>query len=202
VKSEAGTSGGSRRRAAAAEKEPLDFAIEIGNRSIEGFASRVDDYGPLWAQPIEVEADGLTAAPLDAVAHDRFTDGTRDSKTDMRAVGLGFADTKSGKQGAGEPGTLVINSSEVFGSQQTNTFRKTRDGALPLGANGQFLAATSATAGENGAAVLGFHPGTKPVRFSAMAVIRLKGTFRHFSPSIYYRARDGGRQMGLAGKFW
>ena len=158
--------------------------MEIRNRSIEGFASRVDDYGPLWAQPIEMEADSLAYAPFDAVAHDRFTDGARDSEADMRSIGLRFADTKSGEEGSGELGTLVINSSEVFGSQQTNTFRKTRDGALPLGANGQFFAATSATAGENGAAVLGLHPGAKPVRFSAMAVIRLKGTFRHFIPSI------------------
>jgi hypothetical protein len=55
---------------------------------------------------------------------------------------------------------------------------------LPLGADGQFLAATSATTGENGAAILGLHSGAKPVRFGAMAIIRLKGTFRHFIPSI------------------
>ena len=158
--------------------------MNIHYGSIEGFASRVDDYGPLWAQPIEVEADGLPDAPLDAVAHDRLADGARDSETDMRPIGLGLADTKSGEEGSGELGTLVINSSKVFGSQQTDTFRKTRDGALPLGANGQFLAATGASPGQNGAAVLGLHTGAKPVRFGAMAIIRLKGTFRHFSSSI------------------
>ena len=157
---------------------------EFRHRSIEGFASRIDDDGPLWAQPIEVKADGLADAPLDTVAHDRFTDGARDSETDMRPIRLRLADTKSGEEGSGEPGTLVINSSEVFGSQQTDTFRKTRDGVLPLGADGQFLAATGAAAGENGAAVLGLHTGAKPVRFSAMAIIRLKSTFRHFSSSI------------------
>jgi hypothetical protein len=102
--------------------------MEICHRSIEGFASRVDDDGPLWAQPIEQEADGLPAAPLDAVAHDCFADGARDCKADMRPIGLVFANAKSGEEGSGEPGTLVINSSEVFGSQQTDTFRKTRDG--------------------------------------------------------------------------
>ncbi len=131
-----------------------------------------------------MKAHGFADAPFDTVAHDRFTDGTRDSETDMRPIRLRLEDTKSGEEGPGEPGALVVNSSKVFGSQQTDTFRKTRDGVLPLGANGQFLAATSAAAGENGAAVLGLHTGAKPVRFGAMAIIRLKGTFRHFSSSI------------------
>jgi hypothetical protein len=158
--------------------------LKIRNRSIEGFAAGIDDDGPLWAQPIEVEADRLPDTPFDTVSHDRFTDGARDSEADMRPIGLRLADTKSGEQGPGEPGTLVINSSEVFGTQQTDTFRETRDGVLPLGANGQFLAATGAAAGENGAAVLGLHSGAKPVRFGAMAIVRLKGAFRHTSSSI------------------
>jgi len=158
--------------------------LEVRYRGIEGLAARVDDDGPLGAQPIEVKADRFAATPFDTVAHDRLTDGTRDSETDMRPVWQRLADTKSGEEGSGELGTLVVNSSKVFGAQQTDTFRKTRDGVLPLGANGQFLAATSAAAGENGAAVLGLHTGAKPVRFGAMAIIRLKGTFRHFSSSI------------------
>jgi hypothetical protein len=158
--------------------------LQVRYGSIEGFAPRIDDDGPLWAQPVEVEANRLADTPLDTVPHDRFADGARDSEADMRPVRLRFEDTKSGEEGPGESGTLVINSSKVFGSQQTDTFRKTRDGVLPLGTNGQFLAATGATTGENGAAILGLHTGAKPVRFSAMAVIRLKGTFRHFSSSI------------------
>ena len=143
-----------------------------------------------------MEADRFADTPFDTVTHDRLADGTRDSETDMRPVWERLADTKSSEEGSGELGTLVINSSKVFGSQQTDTFRKTRDGVLPLGADGQFLAATSATAGENGAAILGLHTGAKPVRFSAMAIIRLKGTFRHFSPSIQYKALAEARQIG------
>jgi hypothetical protein len=158
--------------------------LEIRYGSIEGFAPGIDDDGPLGAQPVEVEADRLADTPFDTVPHDRFANGARDSKADMRSVRLRLSDTKSGEEGPGEAGTLVINSSKVFGSQQTDTFRKTRDGVLPLGANGQFLAATCATTGENGAAILGFHTSAKPVRFGAVAIIRLKGTFRHFSSSI------------------
>jgi hypothetical protein len=133
---------------------------------------------------MEVEANGLADAPFDTVTHDRFTNGARDSKTDVGSVRLLLADTKSREEGSVESGTLVINSSKVFGSQQTDTFRKTRDGVLPLGTNGQFLAATGATAGQYGATVLGFHTGHKPVRFSAVAIVRLKSTFRHFSSSL------------------
>jgi hypothetical protein len=172
------------RRGSAAEEEAFHFALEVRNRGIEGLASRIDDDGPLWAQPIEVKADRFADTPFDTVTHNRLTDGTRDSEADVGAVRLRLADTKSGEEGSGEPGTLVVNSSKVFGAQQTDTFRKTRDGVLPLGANGQFLAATGAAAGENGAAVLGLHTGAKPVRFGAVAIIRLKGTFRHFSSSI------------------
>jgi hypothetical protein len=102
----------------------------------------------------------------------------------MRPLRLRFADTKCRKQGPGEPGTLVIYPAEVFGTQQTDTFRKTRDGALPLGADGQFLAAACAAPGQNGASVLSFHTGAKPMRFGAVTIVRLKSTFRHVSSSI------------------
>ena len=131
-----------------------------------------------------MEADGLADPSFDSVSHHGLAEGARAGEANMRSFQLRFADTKCRKQGSGEAGTLVINPAEVFGTQQTDTFRKTRDGALPLGANGQFLAAASAAPGQNGASVLGLHTGAKPVRFSAMAVIRLKGTFRHFIPSI------------------
>jgi hypothetical protein len=106
----------------------------------------------------------------------------------MRPIRLRFAHTKCRKEGPGEPGTLVINSAEVFGTQQTDTFRETRDGRLPLGAYGQFLAPACAAPGQNGAPVLGLHTGAKPMRLGAVTVIRLKSTFRHFSSSIQYRS--------------
>ena len=171
-------------RAIAAQKQALHFALQFRHGCIEGFASRIDDDGPLWAQPVEVEAYSLADTPLDTVPHDRFTDRARDGEPDTRPVRLRLADTKSREEGPRESGTLVINSSKVFGSQQTDTFRKTRDGVLPLGANGQFLAPACAATGQNGASVLGLHPGAKPMRLRAVSVIRLKSTFRHVISSI------------------
>ena len=101
----------------------------------------------------------------------------------MGPVGLLFANVKSGEVRAGVTRARVINSSEVFGSQQTDTFRETRD-ALPLGADGQFLAAARAPAGEDRTTVLGLHAAAKTMRLGAVAIVRLKSTFRHFSSSI------------------
>ena len=155
--------------------------MQFRHRSIEGFAPRIDDYGPLGAQLIQMEADSLANAPFDAVADHGFTKGARSSEADTRPIGLRLADAERREKRARETGTLIVNSSEVFRSQQTNTFRKSRDGALPFGADRELLAAPGAAAGEDGPAVLSFHPRQKPVRFGAVAIIRLKGTFRHCS---------------------
>ena len=52
---------------------------------------------------------------------------------------------------------------------------------LPLGTDSEFFPAASPTAGEDGAAVLGLHTGAEAVGLRAVTIIRLKGTFRHFS---------------------
>ena len=115
-------------RAIAALKQALYFPVQICHRSIEGFAPRIDDDGPLWAQLTKVEADRLTDASLDAVSHHGFAEGARAGEADMRPLQLRFANTKGRKEGSGELGALVIYPAEVFGTQQTDTFRKTRDG--------------------------------------------------------------------------
>ena len=126
-----------------------------------------------------MQSDGLADAAPNAIPHHGLTNGAGNGKTDAWTVRLRFADREGGKQRARVFRARVVNPSKVFGSQQTNTFRKTRDGELPLGADRQFMSAAGAAAGENGPAVLGFHPGAKSVRLGAMAIIRLKGAFRH-----------------------
>ena len=94
-----------------------------------------------------MEAHRLADPPLDTVSYNGFAEGAGAGETNVRSFRLRFADAECRKQGPDKPGTLVINPAEIFGTQQTDTFRKTRDGALPLGANGQFLAAASAAPG-------------------------------------------------------
>jgi hypothetical protein len=126
-----------------------------------------------------MQSDGLANAAPNAVPHHGLTDGAGNGKTEAWTVRLRLTDDEGGKQRACELRARVVNPSKVFGSQQTNTFRKTRDGELPLGADRQFVAAAGAATSKNGTTVLGFHPGAKSVRLGAAAIIRLKGTFRH-----------------------
>ena len=158
--------------------------MQVRHGRIEGFAAWIDDYGPLRTQSIQLQSNGLAQAAPDAVPYHGFADGAGNGKPDPWTVRLQFPDDEGGKQRARILRALVVNSSKVFGSQQTNTFRKTRDGELPLGAYGQFVASASAAARENGATVLRLHPGTKSVRLGAMAIIRLKGAFRHSDSRI------------------
>jgi hypothetical protein len=109
------------------------------NWSIEGFAPWIDDDGPLWAQPIQLEANCFANPPFDPIPHHGFAQGARTGEADMRPVALGFEDAESREQGTRESGTLVINSAEVFGTQEADTFRKTRDGGYPSELTVSFL---------------------------------------------------------------
>ena len=79
---------------------------------------------------------------------------------------------------------MIIDASEIFGTQQANTFWKTRDSVLPLGTDGEFLAAPGPAARQHRTTILGLHTAAKSMRFGTVTIIRLKGTFRHFSSSI------------------
>jgi hypothetical protein len=95
-----------------------------------------------------------------------------------------LSDAKSGKQRTRILRAAIVNSSEIFGSQQANTFRKSRDGVLSLGTYSEFLAAARAAAGQHGSPVFGLHTASESMRLRAMTIIRLKGTFRHCGSSI------------------
>jgi hypothetical protein len=76
---------------------------------------------------------------------------------------------------------VVVDSPEILRSQQADTFRKTSDGKLPLGADREFGAAASAAASQHGPSILSGHAAAEAVRLRAFPVIRLKSTFRHSS---------------------
>jgi hypothetical protein len=169
--------------------------VEFRHRGVESLAARIEYDGPLRAQLIQVQAHCLSHAPLDAIAYDRFADRARNCKSDTWADGFGFADTEGGEQGTGTPGTLIVDSSEILRTQQTDTFRKTRDGELPLVADREFFAASGAAAGENSAAVFGFHTRTEAVSLGTVTIIRLKGTFRHDDSIYQYSVGRGSAEV-------
>jgi hypothetical protein len=102
----------------------------------------------------------------------------------VRSIRLHFAYAERREQGPGEAGSMVIDASEIFRSQEAYTFGKTGDGILPLGTDGQFLTAPGPAAGQHRTAILGLHTGEEAMRFGTVTIIRLKGAFRHFSSSI------------------
>ena len=127
---------------------------------------------------------GFANAPLNAIAYHGFAEGAGSGEPDMRSIRLRLADAERREQGPGEAGSVVIHAPEIFRSKQTYTFGKTGDGILPLGTDGQLLAAPGPAAREYRASILGLHTGEEAMRFGAVAIIRLKSTFRHLSSSI------------------
>ena len=102
--------------------------MEFRHRGIQCFAPRIDDDGPLRAQLIQMQADGLADAPFDAVTHDGLAERARHGKADLRTRRLGFAHAESGEQGTREAGPVVVDPAEILGSEDADTFRETRDG--------------------------------------------------------------------------
>jgi hypothetical protein len=123
--------------------------------------------------------DGFAKPPADPIARDGLADRAGKCKTDAGPIGFRLADEERRKQGTGILRAGIVNPAEILGAQQADTFRKTSDTVLPFGADRELFAAARAAAGQNGAAVLRLHPGAKPVRLRAMAVVRLIGAFRH-----------------------
>jgi hypothetical protein len=131
-----------------------------------------------------VKADGLADAPFDTVTQHRFSEGAGCGEPDVRSVRFRFADAEGREQGPGEPGSVVINAPEIFRSKQAYTFGKTGDGILPLGTDGQLLTAPGPPARKYRAAIFRLHTGEEAMRFGTVAIIRLKGAFRHLISSV------------------
>lgn len=100
-------------RSTAPLKEALDLAEDFRERSIQGFAPRIDDDGPLGVQPIQKGSDGFTEAPANAIAHHGLTDGTWHGKPDTRPVRLRLSQAERRKERAAELGAGIINSAEI-----------------------------------------------------------------------------------------
>src|SRR5580658_9715453 len=71
-----------------------------------------------------MQAYGFTHTPPDTVAHHRLAEGARRGETDARSVRLRLPHAERRKKGARKAGTPIVDSAEIRGSQQTNTFRK------------------------------------------------------------------------------
>jgi hypothetical protein len=101
--------------------------VKFRYRGFQCLSPGIDDDGPLGAQLIQVEADGLSDAPLDAVTHDGLTDRARQGETDVGTRRLDFAETECREEGARNADPLVVNPSKILRSEDADTFRKAWD---------------------------------------------------------------------------
>lgn len=116
-----------RLRARATQEQLFHFPLDHLKGRIEHLASGIDDDFALWTQLVEPEAYGLANPSFNAIAHSGFSDRARHCEADFGAGTLRAADIKSCEQRPGIAGALIVNSSEISGSQNTDTFRKTCD---------------------------------------------------------------------------
>ena len=114
-------------RSIAAAKEALHFAFDLRPGSVQRLAPRIDHNGPMRIQPMQLAADGLADTPLDTVTRHRLAEGTRRGETNLGTIRQFLPNAESGEKGAVEAAALIVHSSEIFGSQQADTFRKTWD---------------------------------------------------------------------------
>ena len=96
-------------------------------RGIECLAPRVDDDGPLGTQLIQVEADGLTEAPLDAISHDGLADRARQGESDAGTRGFALTDAKRREERSRDANPMIVNPSKILRSENADTFRKAWD---------------------------------------------------------------------------
>ena len=83
-------------------------------RSIQRFATGIDYDGPLGAQSIEMQEDGLADAPLDAVTHDGFAERAGGGESNVWSGRLSFAHTECGKERTRETGPIVVDPAKVL----------------------------------------------------------------------------------------
>jgi hypothetical protein len=90
-----------------------------------------------------MQPDRFPDPPADPITDHGLPDRARQGEADPRPIRFRFTNAKGREERVGVAGTLVVNSSEVFGTQEADTFRKTSDGELPLGADSKFYAPSS-----------------------------------------------------------
>ena len=121
------TRGARRLRGVAPQEKTLHFAQEFREGSVQDFPARIDHNGPLGIQPSDLRPYGLADAPFDPIPRDGFAQGARRGDAHARAERLGLAQTEGREQRPRTPVAMIVDSSEILKSQQTNTFWKTCD---------------------------------------------------------------------------
>jgi hypothetical protein len=95
-------------------KQALHLALQFRQGSIHRFAPRIEDYGPLWAQQVEVKPHGFPDTTPDPVARHGLSQRAWNGETDPWPRLGWFAQAKGRKKRTRKPGTSVINFPEIL----------------------------------------------------------------------------------------
>src|ERR1051326_8234831 len=95
-------------------KQALHLALQLRQGSLHRFAPRIEYYGPLWAQQVEVKPHGFPDTTPDPVARHGLSQRGRNGETDPRPRAGCVPQAKGRKKRPRKPGTFVINSPEIL----------------------------------------------------------------------------------------
>ncbi len=166
-------------RSARAEKETFDLPFQFAERRRQHAAAGIDNHSALRTQYRETGAHSLPDSPLDPVADHRVAQRARHRDAHLGPPARFIKQNKSQQRGARVAGAALIDGTELAGTQNPDTFGKTRDERLPFGADGKLVPSFGPAPRQDGPAVLGLHPNPEAVSFGAFAIVGLIRTFRH-----------------------
>jgi hypothetical protein len=100
--------------------------FQIGERSIRSRTPRINNDVPLRSNVRPMFSENLSKPALDPVSDHRFANGARNREPQTRTISLRFLprQAKSGEERTGEASAMVINGSEIGGTQDPASARK------------------------------------------------------------------------------
>ncbi len=111
----------------AAEKEPLDLRNQVRKPDRQGTAAGIDYDLTLRTQQKQAGTDSFPDSPLDAIPNHRVAQGAGHGNPDPGTAAIRQPDEKGRKRRTREPGATVVGLAEVAGTENPDTFWKTRD---------------------------------------------------------------------------
>jgi hypothetical protein len=111
-------------------KQTFHFPLQVRKWGFHHFATRIEYDRPLWTQLLKMQPDGFAHTTPDTVPHHRLAERARRGETDPWSARLLLPHTERRKEGTRKSCPPIVNSAEIRGSQQTYTFRETRDAYL------------------------------------------------------------------------
>jgi hypothetical protein len=107
----------------------LDLPFELRKRGGHDPKAGIDDDFPSGSCQRQARANRFANTPPDPVSDHRSTQGARAGETDPYAFHSIISQAKGGEQRPGKFGAIVVDSTEILGTQDAGTLGKAGDAA-------------------------------------------------------------------------